>query len=122
MNIKDTRATIWDVKPETTSTGKEIVKAKISTSRKTGERDGKATYANSNWWVTFVGNAVQMAKTLKERDRITIQNGQITCELWEKDGVKQYPQKIVIFAFEMVESAPSGDGFSPVELPEDLPF
>jgi len=124
MNVKDTRATVWEAKPETTGTGKEIVKGKISTSRKTGEHDGKNTYANSNWWCTFVGNCVPLAKQLGEKSRINITNATITCEPWEKDGKKTYPIKVTIFAFEMLESAQSeSGGFTPVDVSEDmLPF
>lgn len=119
MNVTNTRATIWGATVETTPSGKEIVKGKISTSRKVGEE-----YKNSSWFVTFVGKCVPMAKQLNEKDRINILNAQITAEPYEKDGKKLYPTRVTIFDFEMLEQqqTETNSGFQPVEGEDDLPF
>lgn len=102
LRIKDTYATVFrpDVK-------ERFVTANLSSSEKLPVKDGeKQEYRNSNWnSVIFVGDdCVQAAKQLKDKDRILIKRGGVRIEPYtDKEGVKKYPPKVVIFEFSIEE-------------------
>lgn len=113
--------TVWDI-----DVSDKYTTLKLSTSRK--DKDS-GEYKNSNWsYVRAVGKAHQLAKGLKQRDRITNVNFSMECEPYVKDGVKQFPKspRITFFEFDVAEgyqnrpsASPAVDEYSP---DGDLPF
>lgn len=96
-----------------------LVKANLSTAKKDKKTD---TWVNSNWSAVFVGkDALELAKTLGDKARITIEEGTVSNEPYEnKEGKKVYQNpQLIIFKFS-IESNPNGvqaDEFSDDELP-----
>lgn len=95
------------------------VKATLSTSEK--KQDG--TYEYSNWFANLVGGCVNMAKDLKEGDKITITKGKVS-NVWNKEKKTAYVN-MTVFGFTRVEKyyeKPNDDfSFSDVEN-DDLPW
>lgn len=69
------------------------VKATLSTSEK--KQDG--TYEYSNWFASFVGNCKEQAKSLQEKDTITIVKGKLT-NVYNKETKKSYTN-MTVFEF-----------------------
>ena len=113
--IKDAFATVWNTEDKG-----NYVQGRISTSEKDKKEDGK--YINSNWFCRFVGTAKEKSTTLKERDRIKILSGKITNIVsGEGDNKKTY-LNVIIFDFEMLNSAGYTKPVSPEVEDDDLPF
>lgn len=131
-------AKVWKLDP-----AEKYVRAQVSTSDK--DKDGNKVY--SSWNAMFVGNCVQNAKQLEEKDSIKIISGKISNVFSKKDN-KVY-NNMTIFAFELADNdsqqtqktkrpvnskrtqnldvpptkEESGDGFYTInEDDEDLPF
>lgn len=106
LNITKSYATVWQV-----TVDERRVRARVSSSRKIKDKNGGADrYVNSSWLATFVGEAVELAKNLKERDRIIINNATISCEIQvdklgnkilDENGKTKYYTNLTIFSFEM---------------------
>lgn len=123
LRIKDTYATVF--RPEAKE---KFVTANLSSSEKLPQKDDQPTeYRNSNWnSVIFVGSdCVQAAQQLKDKDRILIKRGGVRIEPYtDKNGVKKYPPKVVIFEFsiETRNNEQQSDVSSESGNDEDLPF
>jgi len=104
----NTTATVWEIYDK----GK-YVGARISTGVK-DKKSGK--YVNSHWNARFVGECVDLAKTLQRGERIKINRGGIE-SIYNKDKKQTYVN-VVIFDFEG-----STSNFTPVEDDDvELPF
>lgn len=82
---------------------KELPSGKaVACSLSTGDKQQDGTYKNSNWEAMFIGKCIDEAKTLQDRDRIKINSGKIENRppYTDKDGVKRYGDRVVIFDFE----------------------
>lgn len=139
----NTRGTIWQPEVKTTQSGKTVVGANLSTSKKlpTPDKDGNQ-YRNSNWRASFVGNAATKFQELglAERDQIEILSGEVETS-YNKEKNTNYVN-VTIYNFEKVEkngvsstpvssstsnsstSSSSGSGFMniPDGIDEELPF
>ena len=114
LNLNKSYGTVF--KPEVNEKG-NMVRARLSTSVKNKET-GK--YTNSYWNVRFVGKCVDLAKQLKDRDRITILNGVVE-NVWDPGQKKTWLNVVVFdFAYNMHQST-SPEGFSEIDDSE-LPF
>ena len=127
----NTKGTIWKPEVKTTTSGKTMIKASLSTGKKVGE-----TFRNSNWFVTFVGDAAKKFETLAivERDVIEITSGEVE-NVYSKEKGQSY-LSVTIYDFEKVvvgstdsstpasSTASNGDGFMniPDGIDEELPF
>jgi single-stranded DNA-binding protein len=98
---------------------------RISTSEKV-EKDGNASYINSNWFARAVGKAHNQAKNFNKGDNVVITKAKLSNEPYEKDGQKRSAFKFVVLEFESKEDtkedtkAPETNNTSDSE--EDLPF
>ena len=111
--LNDVKGTIFKVEDKGT-----FVKAQLSTSEK--KQDG--TYEYSNWFCNLVGSSVNMAKDLKEGDKITITKGKLS-NVWNKEKKTAYVN-MTVFGFTRVEKydeKPSDD-FSFASSDDDLPW
>ena len=94
-------ATVWRVEDK-----EKYTKVILSTSRKNKETGEYETDFND--YVNFVGEAHQMAKSLKPRDRIRL--GNVSCTNWyNKEKDKKY-YTFTVFSYEFVSSYDSGSG------------
>jgi len=101
--------TIW----ESADKGK-YVDAKTSTGRK-DDRESTG-YKNSSWNIRFVGNCVDMAKTLQRNDKIKITNGYVE-NTFDKEANKLWIN-VTVFDFEFED----GYGGNEVEAEDDIPY
>jgi len=86
---------IWD----NVTMEEKYTKFKASTSRKDTRNEGQ--YINSNWLVTFVGNAKEKSESLQNGDVIKIINGGVENN-YNKDQDKTYIN-VTVFDFEFEE-------------------
>lgn len=134
-NQYDTRVTVFRPEIKTTTSGKTIVSASISSSKKLPSSGDEAKYRNSNWFATFVGDAAEKAKSLVEKDRIELTLAEVE-NVYVKEKDRSY-LSVTIYDFKRAEnagtsedsSAPAstggaGDGFMniPDGIDESLPF
>ena len=77
----------------------KMVFAKLSTSKKNTNQDGKTEYVNMRWMARFVGEAFEPAKALRNGDKVDIIKGIIT-NRYDKEKKTQYVS-VVIFEFGM---------------------
>ncbi len=89
-------AKIWKIAP-----AEKYVDVRISTSEK--DKDGK--YVNSNWFARCLGKAAEQISKFKEGDRIKINKGKVSNELYtDKNGDKKSALRVVIFDLESADS------------------
>jgi hypothetical protein len=115
LNVSKSYATVWKIEDK----GK-YCSGRISSSKK-DKRTGN--YVSSNWNVRFVGNCLESAKKLQEKDKITITNGFIE-NIWDKENKKNW-LTLIVFDFELPDggTAQPTDGiYTEVETPSELPF
>lgn len=94
-------ATVWEIERK-----ERYTKVILSTSRK--NRDTGEYETDFNDYVTLVGDAHQMASTLKPRDRIRL--GNVICSNWyNKEKRKKY-YNFVAFSYEPVSSYDAASG------------
>ena len=140
----NTIATIFKPEEKTTTSGKLVVTANLSTGKKlqAPDADGKE-YRNSNWRASFVGNAASLFKELglQEKDRIEILSAEVETS-YNKEKNQNYVN-VTIFNFKKAEyngsssssnsnsstsssstSESTSDGFMniPDGIDEELPF
>lgn len=113
--IKDAYATVWSVEDKG-----NYVKGRISTSEKDTRNEGQ--YINSNWFVTFVGNAKDKALNLSEKDRIKILSGKITNTATGEGNDKKYFTNVTIFDFENLTNPNNNIQLPDDNLEDSLPF
>lgn len=112
--FQDVYATVWE-----TYNQRKYVGARISTGTK--NRDG--SYKNSYWYARFVGDCVDLARTLTHKERIKILKGAVETS-YNKDKKQSYTT-VVIFDFEGVgrkDDKSINENFTPVEEEVELPF
>lgn len=94
-------ATVWRVEDK-----EKYTKVILSTSRKNKETGEYETDFND--YVNFVGEAHQMARSLKPRDRIRL--GNVSCTNWyNKEKDKKY-YTFTVFSYEFISSYNPGSG------------
>lgn len=100
----------------------EIKNNMVVGSLSTGRKGQDDNYINSFWNTRFVGKASDPATTLGEGDRIELTSAIMTKEKSAKDG--KYYDNLTVFGFEVISKgqAKEGNGFSPAEEEDDLPF
>ena len=105
--INDSRGTIFDVKVED-----KRVKANFTT----GDKQQDGSYKNSYWNAVFIGHAFEKAKSLKDKDRITITKGKISNELYtpKNSDEKRTWLQITVFDYEINDGNTSSNS-APVE-------
>ena len=84
----------------------KFVTANLSTGEKLPKKEGEEQkWRNSNWnSVIFVGDCAQAAAQLKNGDNIFIKSFGVRIEPYtNKNGVKMYPPKVIVFDFCMAE-------------------
>lgn len=113
--VRDTFATVWSAENKG-----NYVQGRISTSEKDQREEGK--YINSNWFCRFVGAAKEKSASLKERDRIKILTGKVTNIVGGEGENKKTYLNVIIFDFEMLNSAGYTKPVSPEVEDDDLPF
>lgn len=69
----------------------------------TSEKDREGNYINSSWYPRAIGHAHNSLKDVKEGDRITIKQGKLSMDPYEKDGVKKYAFRFLILSAEINE-------------------
>lgn len=99
--LNDVKATVFKVEDKGT-----FVKAQLSTSEKKQDN----TYENSSWFASFVGNAKESARHLKEKDKITITKGKLT-NVYNKEKKVSY-LNLTVFEFTNAEKKEVNDDFS----------
>ena len=79
----------------------KVTKVTLGTSRNSNagkkKQDGSwedANWTYSNWFATFFGDT---AKRIQVNDILTIEEAQISKEVWEHDGKKDYPLQFLVF-------------------------
>ena len=108
----------------------KFVTANISTGEQLKElnEDGSHKFRNSNWGnAIFVGKeCVEAASQLKDKDNIFIEDFGVRIDPYvNKDGVKMYPPKVIIFKFCMAKEQNDkfkGSKNSENNKNDDLPF
>lgn len=103
----DTYATVFGVEDKNT-----YVKGRISTS----EKDQAGNYINSNWFVTFLGNAKDKARNLSDKDKIKITSCKLSNVAKEFNGEKKSFLNVAIFDFEPLANKKQNDDS------DELPF
>lgn len=93
---------------------------RISTSEKV-ERNGEATYINSNWFARVIGKAFNQLKDINEGDRVVITKAKLSNEMYEKNGEKRSAFKFVVLEFETNQETASATE-SIDDSDESLPF
>lgn len=89
------RGTVYQVQKE-----EKYVDANLSTSERVTE-NGQVTYKNSSWPARFVGNALEKAKEMSDRDNIAITQFKLE-NVFVKEKGKNYLRMVV---FEMVSTS-----------------
>ena len=110
-------AKIWKIEAK-----EKYTDLRISTSERV-EKDGNASYINSNWFARAIGKAHNQAKDLKEGDKVIITKAKLSNEPYEKDGQKKNVFKFVVLEFE--SSVSKDENTAPAntsDSEEDLPF
>jgi len=114
-------ATIWEVKE-----AEKYCDVRISTSKKVGDKKYEQDFSAN---VRFVGNAKEVVRGMKEKDRIKIINCGVSNQ-YNKEK-KQLYTNYVVFECENVTGGtttpavkPAKDDYKPLEpiTDEDLPF
>lgn len=110
------------------SAGK-VTKVTLGTSRNANagkkKSDGSwedANWTYSNWFATFFGDT---AKRIQVGDVLTIEEAQISKEVWEHDNKKDYPLQFLVFDGKWSWKAKGGkkDSSPEAEDPDkDIPF
>jgi len=107
----------------------KVTKVTLGTSRNgnAGKKKGDGSWEDanwlySNWFATFFGDT---AKRIQVGDVLTIEEAQISKEVWEHDGKKDYPLQFLVFDGKWSWKAKGGKKDSSPE-PEDeedsIPF
>jgi len=99
--LNDLKVNVYKVEDKGT-----YVKAQLSTSEK--KQDG--TYENSSWFASFVGNSKELARQLKDKDKITITKGKLT-NVYNKDKKQSY-LNMTVFEFTSNEKKEVNEDFS----------
>lgn len=96
--IKPTFATVWEITQKTD----RYAKVRLSTSRK--DKDGN--YINSNWFASFVGDALQKIDELDvgEKTRLVLLNGYVCIDSVQKDGQWNNYTNMAIFDIDLAEN------------------
>jgi hypothetical protein len=96
--IKPTFATVWEITQKTD----RYAKVRLGTSRK--DKDGN--YINSNWFASFVGNALQKIDDLDigEKTRIVLLNGYVCVDSVQKDGEWKNYTNMAVFDIDLAEN------------------
>jgi len=119
ISFKDVFATVWSIEPQA-----NFVKGRISTSEKDYKNPGK--YLNSNWFVTFVGQAKEKALNLQIKDKVKITSGKLSNVMIGEGANKKSYLNLTIFDFEMNEPQAQSNFFANVDLfdgsGDELPF
>ena len=98
MSLKVTGKFVSIFQPEENA---ERAKNTVFANLSTGEKKDDGTYENMYWKGRFVGKAYEMAKSLKDADKIDIVSGLIENN-FNKETEKAY-YTVVIFEFTMAE-------------------
>ena len=94
INIDKSYLKIWKVEDKG-----NCFKATASTGKKDKRTEA---WVNSNWNVTFVGECLEQAKTLKVGDKVTIISGIIE-NVWDKEKSRNW-LNVVVFKIECDEN------------------
>lgn len=97
MNIKNIKATVFE--PRISSKLKNTVLANIST-YEGSDQEGNPRY--SSWNCKFVGGGFELAKTLKDRNKILIKRGKVE-NIYNKEQEKLYVN-VTVFEFDIYTS------------------
>ena len=107
----------------------KVTKVTLGTSRNSNagkkKQDGSwedANWTYSNWFATFFGDT---AKRIQVNDILTIEEAQISKEVWEHDGKKDYPLQFLVFDGKWSWKAKGGKKDStpePEDDDENIPF
>lgn len=81
-----------------TDVSSKILFCNLSTSKKNTDKDGKVEYINMSWKAKMVGKAFEMAKEIKNGDKIDILKASIE-NTYDKEKQKAY-FVVTIFEFE----------------------
>lgn len=98
LNVTKSYGTVWEVVVE-----EKYVKCNLSTSKK--DPTTESGYRHMSWHTRFVGEAVEKAKELKDRDKIIINSARIE-NSYNKETGKLY-LTLVVFDFDMNEATPA---------------
>ena len=107
----------------------KVTKVTLGTSRNANagkkKSDGSwedANWTYSNWFATFFGDT---AKRIQVNDILTIEEAQISKEVWEHDNKKDYPLQFLVFDGKWSWKAKGGKKDSTPETEDDdenIPF
>ena len=92
LNVNRTYVTVWDVVVED-----KFVKANLSTAKKDPRAESGYTYMR--WHTRFVGDAVEKAKELTDKERIVINSARLE-NYYDRDEKKLY-LTLVVFDFDI---------------------
>ncbi len=100
-------AKIWKITP-----ADKYADVRISTS----EKDKDGNYVNSNWFARCLGKAAKQILEIKEGERIKINKGKVSNELYtDKNGEKKSALRVIIFDLESADTSGGTASYTPAQ-------